>query len=146
MRRTNQLSPMRSLILLAVTWVAGTLLFAAERAPTTPTVTPTIALTQTPAEPAQAGASEATPESVPGRAAGADTSTVTEEVDADVDETAETVAAQSDKEQAAEESKAGETPQRATAADTQGTKGSPQRFVPSEQVRADFDVSFPIDI
>ena len=28
-----------------------------------------------------------------------------------------------------------------------GAKGpSPQRFVPSEQVRADFDVSFPIDI
>lgn len=28
-----------------------------------------------------------------------------------------------------------------------GSKGpSPQRFVPSEQVRADFDVSFPIDI
>lgn len=26
------------------------------------------------------------------------------------------------------------------------TKASPQRFVPSEQVRADFDVSFPIDI
>jgi hypothetical protein len=25
-------------------------------------------------------------------------------------------------------------------------KGSPERFVPSEQVRADFDVSFPIDI
>ena len=25
-------------------------------------------------------------------------------------------------------------------------KGSPQRFTPSEQVRADFDVSFPIDI
>jgi hypothetical protein len=25
-------------------------------------------------------------------------------------------------------------------------KASPQRFVPSEQVRADFDVSFPIDI
>jgi len=25
-------------------------------------------------------------------------------------------------------------------------KGSPQRFIPSEQVRADFDVSFPIDI
>ena len=30
----------------------------------------------------------------------------------------------------------------ASAAD----KASPQRFVPSEQVRADFDVSFPIDI
>ncbi|HEY0940617.1 MAG TPA: hypothetical protein VGE08_11015 [Steroidobacter sp.] len=27
-----------------------------------------------------------------------------------------------------------------------GKKGSPERFVPSEQVRADFDVSFPIDI
>jgi uncharacterized iron-regulated membrane protein len=25
-------------------------------------------------------------------------------------------------------------------------KSSPQRFIPSEQVRADFDVSFPIDI
>ena len=25
-------------------------------------------------------------------------------------------------------------------------KGTPERFVPSEQVRADFDVSFPIDI
>lgn len=27
-----------------------------------------------------------------------------------------------------------------------GKGGSPERFVPSEQVRADFDVSFPIDI
>ena len=25
-------------------------------------------------------------------------------------------------------------------------KASPQRFIPSEQVRADFDVSFPVDI
>jgi hypothetical protein len=33
----------------------------------------------------------------------------------------------------------------ATAAD-KGKAPSPQRFVPSEQVRADFDVSFPIDI
>lgn len=32
----------------------------------------------------------------------------------------------------------------ATTADKKGS--SPQRFVPSEQVRADFDVSFPIDI
>jgi len=30
--------------------------------------------------------------------------------------------------------------------DSAAGKGSPQRFVPSEQVRADFDVSFPIDI
>ena len=37
---------------------------------------------------------------------------------------------------------AGKTKPAPTAAD----KSSPQRFVPSEQVRADFDVSFPIDI
>src|SRR5689334_18370872 len=32
------------------------------------------------------------------------------------------------------------------AASGKGKGGSPERFVPSEQVRADFDVSFPIDI
>jgi len=37
---------------------------------------------------------------------------------------------------------AGKPKPAASAAD----KASPQRFVPSEQVRADFDVSFPIDI
>ena len=35
----------------------------------------------------------------------------------------------------------------APPAKTDADKGpSPQRFVPSEQVRADFDVSFPVDI
>ena len=35
----------------------------------------------------------------------------------------------------------------ASPAKSDADKGpSPQRFVPSEQVRADFDVSFPIDI
>jgi hypothetical protein len=33
-----------------------------------------------------------------------------------------------------------------SAASAADKSGSPQRFVPSEQVRADFDVSFPIDI
>ena len=33
----------------------------------------------------------------------------------------------------------------ATPADAKPSKSTPQRFVPSEQVRADFDVSFPID-
>lgn len=36
-----------------------------------------------------------------------------------------------------------------SAADKSGEKAdkaSPQRFIPSEQVRADFDVSFPVDI
>jgi hypothetical protein len=33
-----------------------------------------------------------------------------------------------------------------TAGDTAKKAASPQRFIPSEQVRADFDVSFPVDI
>lgn len=44
------------------------------------------------------------------------------------------------KKDADEEAAAAKSP---SAADK---KSSPQRFVPSEQVRADFDVSFPIDI
>jgi len=32
------------------------------------------------------------------------------------------------------------------AAKSVDKNGTPQRFIPSEQVRADFDVSFPIDI
>jgi hypothetical protein len=35
---------------------------------------------------------------------------------------------------------------KAPAAANADKGSSPQRFVPSEQVRADFDVSFPIDI
>jgi hypothetical protein len=33
-----------------------------------------------------------------------------------------------------------------TTGDTAKKAASPQRFIPSEQVRADFDVSFPVDI
>jgi hypothetical protein len=29
---------------------------------------------------------------------------------------------------------------------TKDSAGTPQRFIPSEQVRSDFDVSFPVDI
>lgn len=43
-----------------------------------------------------------------------------------------------------EEAAAGQP--RAAAKPKAPGKGSPERFVPSEQVRADFDVSFPIDI
>jgi hypothetical protein len=46
-----------------------------------------------------------------------------------------------------EQSAAGAPEQRAAARPkASGKGGSPERFVPSEQVRADFDVSFPIDI
>ena len=44
---------------------------------------------------------------------------------------------------APEEDKDPEAKRAPTAADK---AGSPQRFTPSEQVRADFDVSFPVDI
>jgi len=43
-----------------------------------------------------------------------------------------------------EEDEAAKAPPPAKAKST--GKASPERFVPSEQVRADFDVSFPIDI
>lgn len=46
-----------------------------------------------------------------------------------------------EQDKAADDKTAGK-PKPASAAD----KSSPQRFVPSEQVRADFDVSFPVDI
>ena len=45
-----------------------------------------------------------------------------------------------------EESAAGEEQKPAAKPKASGKGGSPERFVPSEQVRADFDVSFPIDI
>jgi hypothetical protein len=47
-----------------------------------------------------------------------------------------------EQDKAADDKTAGKPKPAASAAD----KSSPQRFVPSEQVRADFDVSFPVDI
>ena len=46
----------------------------------------------------------------------------------------------------AEASEADKGGEKSTADKGTAAKGSPQRFIPSEQVRADFDVSFPIDI
>lgn len=40
----------------------------------------------------------------------------------------------------------GKVPSPADVAKSSAGKGTPQRFTPSEQVRPDFDVSFPIDI
>jgi hypothetical protein len=130
---------MRFLVLLAVTWAAGTLLFAAEQ-------TPRPAPAATAAAPTPA-ADSAKP---PANEAGDASSAVAEAEPAVQEPEDEKLAAE---EPAAEEPEAEEpTPslakeksenaQRASAAD----KGSPKRFVPSEQVRADFDVSFPIDI
>lgn len=141
-RQSNQLSPMRSLILLAVTWVAGTLLFAAEQTPS-PVATPAATQPQAPTEQQPAGttASDATSPAPATGATDSDADDESAEVAADSGSPAESVSAQENAEPSEQE-----RAKSATAADTRGAKSSPQRFVPSEQVRADFDVSFPIDI
>jgi hypothetical protein len=58
------------------------------------------------------------------------------------DEDSKVKGPQGSTEQSSTEQAAGKPKAAASGAD----KASPQRFVPSEQVRADFDVSFPIDI
>lgn len=136
------MKPMRMWVLLAVFWAAGSLLLAAEsRAPA-----PRAAASEGDSKPADESApaqtasseSEGAPtsdraDSQPAQAgakpgAQAESPTAEQADGADTDATAP---------------KAASTGPGATAAD----RGpSPQRFVPSEQVRADFDVSFPIDI
>ena len=85
-----------------------------------------------PAKPAAAPA--ATPAPAPAKPAAAESATPKSDEDPKAKE-----AGEGEEKQAAAKSTA-------TAADKAGDKASPQRFVPSEQVRADFDVSFPIDI
>jgi hypothetical protein len=106
------------LIAFLVACCATSTLWAAEPAPAKPAATPAA----TPATPAPTAAKPATTESA----------TPKSDEDAKVKE--------GDK--AADKTAAGKPKPAASAAD----KSSPQRFVPSEQVRADFDVSFPIDI
>jgi hypothetical protein len=134
MRRSNQLNPMRMLVMLAVLWVAGTLLFAAESTPPAAkprraeaTTVPAQAAAAEPAGSKPAGAPAADGEDTPAKAE----SSAEEELSAE-----ETTAAQKSKTE-------GGNAKQPSSADKAGT---PQRFVPSEQVRADFDVSFPIDI
>ena len=135
MRRSNQLNPMRMLVLLAVLWVAGTLLFAAESTPPAAKPRPAEATTV----PAQAAAAEPATQSP---SAG--------ERAADVKERSAKARTAGEEELPAEE--AGSVPESKTeGGDTKQASsadkgGTPRRFVPSEQVRADFDVSFPIDI
>jgi hypothetical protein len=106
------------LIGLLAACCAMSTLWAAEATPSKPDPAPAAA----PAKPAQTPAKPAAAESA--------TPKSDEDPKAKDDGAAEDKAA------------AGKPKPAATAAD----KSSPQRFVPSEQVRADFDVSFPIDI
>ena len=148
------MKPMRMLVLLAVFWAAGSLLLAAESPSTTPK--PAAAANKTADEPAKAepkaeqktepkSADESKPESKtePGKGS------IAEQAEA-----ALKAAAEADPGAApGEPANSGEDTDPQAKDDTQrpptGSSGrgpSPQRFTPTEQVRADFDVSFPIDI
>jgi hypothetical protein len=131
------MKPMRMLILLAVFWAAGSLLLAAE----TPPAPKPASTAQTDAKTgdAKAGAKE---EGKQEESTDGSKPSISEQAEA-----ALKVAAEADG-SAAKEPPGGEGKDD-TQAPPNGSAGkgsSPQRFVPSEQVRADFDVSFPIDI
>ena len=138
---------MRMLILLAVFWVAGSLLLAAE-SPSTPKP----AAAEKPA--AEKPGAAAKPAAEEKKAAADDSKTDTAQDKGSIADQAEAAlkaAAEADpggtpsetpKTEAAEAKDDTQVPPTASA----GRGPSPQRFVPTEQVRADFDVSFPIDI
>jgi hypothetical protein len=113
------------LIGLLAACCAMSTVWAAEAAPAKPAAPPAATPAATPEKPA------ATPE----KPAAAESATPKSDEDPKVKEDA----GAADKAAAAGKSKP-------SPADKAGDKSSPQRFVPSEQVRADFDVSFPIDI
>jgi len=157
---------MRMLILLAVFWAAGSLLLAAESQQTPKPAQP--AATQA----ADQGTTSATSGDAKAPAAKAGDAKTGEakatdakagaqdQATKDVKDAKDTKAKRSISEQAeaalkaaAEADGTAKAPPKADdksgADDSQPPPGkgpSPQRFVPSEQVRADFDVSFPIDI
>ncbi len=144
---------MRMLILLAVFWVAGSLLLAAE-SPSTPKP----AAAEKPAAPEKPAAEKAGAAAKPAaeekKAAAEESKTDTAQDKGSIADQAEAAlkaAAEADpggapsetpKTEAAEAKDETQVPPTASA----GRGPSPQRFVPTEQVRADFDVSFPIDI
>jgi hypothetical protein len=143
---------MRMLILLAVFWVAGSLLLAAE-SPSTPKP----AAAEKPAAPETPAADQSGAAAKPAaeeKKAADDSKTATAQDKGSIAEQAEAAlkaAAEADpggapsetaKTEAAQAKDETQVPPTASA----GRGPSPQRFVPTEQVRADFDVSFPIDI
>lgn len=159
--------PMRMLILLAVFWAAGSLLLAAE-SPSTPKPAATANKTQSGAKTDAAKTDAAKTDAVKGGATKTDAKADTKGASAtDGKDSGQGAAKQSIAEQAeaalkaaaeADPKSASKAPANSDAADAEqhakddtqtppaGKGPSPQRFVPTEQVRADFDVSFPIDI
>ena len=140
--------PMRMVILLAVFWVAGSLLLAAESPPTAPK--PAAAAKETESKPKSPDPGAAADKKAEGDAK-TDTKEAGKGSIADQAEAALKAAAEADPGAATREPP--KTDEQGAKDDTQlpptasASKGpSPQRFTPTEQVRADFDVSFPIDI
>jgi hypothetical protein len=143
---------MRMLILLAVFWAAGTLLLAAE-SPSTSSTKPAATAEKAPgAKPdvaktdaTQTDTKEASKDGDKQSGSAAAKPSIAEQAEAALKAAYEAdskVPAKNDPDAEQQAKDDTQTPPNGSA-----PKGpSPQRFVPSEQVRADFDVSFPIDI
>ena len=142
------MKPMRMLILLFVFWAAGSLLLAAESpspSPPKPAATANKAESTAKTDTKEASKDkEATKDS--DKQSGSGKPSIAEQAEAalkaayEADPSGDSKASTKSDEQEAKDDT--QTPPTGSVA-----KGpSPQRFVPTEQVRADFDVSFPIDI
>jgi hypothetical protein len=117
--------------------VSGSLLFAAEQSPPAQKAPATAGAEQTaPAQKADAASPEKSTESSREKSA-------EKSPEKSPEKSAETGGAEPKAEKLPGEEQVPEPKRAASSADK---AGSPQRFNPSEQVRADFDVSFPIDI
>lgn len=134
---------MRPLILLAVVWITGSLLFAAEDSPRSAAdegqskVDPVAVLAAAPAPQSGEGAhQDANQGAQTAQSEPATSAAPSEAPDVGKDGTEDEDEASAKSKQPAADAKSADA--------APGT--TPQRFVPSEQVRADFDVSFPIDI
>jgi cytoskeletal protein RodZ len=146
------MKPMRMLILLAVFWAAGSLLLAAE-SPSTPKPAPA---TQTAGQSATTAPAKTDPAKSDGKTGAgqegqeaakkgdkeASERSIAEQAEAALKAANEAAGATAKETPKSDDKSAGESQAPANS----GKGPSPQRFVPSEQVRADFDVSFPIDI
>ena len=126
------MNPMRMLILLAVFWAAGSLLLAAESPPASkPTPAATTSNPKTDNKEAAKDGSKPS---------------ISEQAEAALKAAAEADGSAAKEPPKTEDKGAVQDDTQAPPSDSPGKGPSPQRFVPSEQVRADFDVSFPIDI
>lgn len=152
--------PMRMLILLAVFGTAGSLLLAAESTQTPKPAQPAATQSTTPAQPAATATDDAKSGAVattqePAKDASkndkdaskgdkeAGNRSIAEQAEAALKAAAEADGSAKEPPKSTDKAATDEESQSPSVA---GKGPSPQRFVPSEQVRADFDVSFPIDI